>query len=93
VCTKVRRQGNGRTETEEDAQGIHGHVDNGDGELVDEGRGKEVEQREQPPYSNEESVVDDGVCAVGRTLDVVAGHGCDNHGADELSCVSHGSRL
>jgi hypothetical protein len=93
VSTKVRREGDSRTETKEDAQAIHGHVDNGYGELLDEGSGEEVEQREQPPYTHEESVVDDGVCAVSRTCDVVASHGCHDDGADELSGVSDGSCL
>jgi hypothetical protein len=93
VSTKVRREGDSRTETKEDAQAIHGHVDNGDRELLDEGSGEEVEQREQPPYTHEESVVDDGVCAVSRTCDVVASHGCHDDGADELSGVSDGPCL
>ena len=93
MCTKVRGQGNGGAEAEEDTQGIHGHVNNGDGELLDEGSGEEVEQREQPPHTNEEGVVDDGVCAVSCTLNVVAGHGGHDDGADELSCVSRRSRL
>jgi hypothetical protein len=93
VSTKVRREGDGRTETKENAQAIHGHVDNGDGELLDEGSGEEVKQREQPPYTNEEGVVDDGMCAVSRTCDIVAGHSCHDDGADELSGVSDGSRL
>lgn len=84
VCTEIRCERDGSAETEQHAQSIHGDVDNGDAELVDKGRGQEVQQGEEPPYADEEGVVDDGVGAVCGALDVVGHEGCDEDGADEL---------
>ena len=39
MSTKVCGQRDGSAETEQDAQSVHDHVDNGDAELVDEGCG------------------------------------------------------
>ena len=87
VRTKIRRQGDSGAEAEKHAQRIHGDVDNGDAELLDEGRGQEVEQGEEPPDTHEERVVDDrrhsGVCAG----DVVAHQRCYDDGADQLGIL------
>lgn len=80
----IRGQSNSSTEAENDTQGIKGNVDDGHAKAVDEGRGQEVQQGEEPPYADEERVVDDGVSAVVGTSNVVAHEGCDDEGADEL---------
>jgi hypothetical protein len=51
--TQVRRQRNRRAKAEQHAQRIHGSVDNRDAELVQERRGDEVQQSEQPPQADE----------------------------------------
>ena len=84
VSSKVGRQRNSSAEAEQNAQAVHDHVDDGDGELVNECCGKEVQQREQPPYTNEQCVVDDRVGAVSGARNVVASHGCNNNSTDEL---------
>lgn len=89
VSAEVGGKCDSSTETEEHAQSIHDHVDDGNGELVDECCGKEVQQCEQPPYTDEQCVVDNRVCAVGRTCDIVAGHSCNDHSAEELYVVNH----
>jgi hypothetical protein len=81
---QIRGQRHRGTKTKQHAQRIHGDVDNGNAEFVDERRGQEVEEREEPPDADEERVVDDGVGAVGGTVDVVGHEGCDQDGADEL---------
>lgn len=59
VGTDVRGKCDGGAEPEDDTEGIEGSVDNRDTEPLDEGRGQEVEEGEQPPDTNEERVVDD----------------------------------
>lgn len=86
VRTKVRGQSDGGAEAEENTQCIHGDVDNGDAELLDEGSREEVQQREQPPYTHEEGVVDDRVHARVGARNVVTHERSHNDGADELPC-------
>lgn len=59
VGAKVSRQRNSSAKTEQNAQSIHDHVNDRDSELVNERCREEVQQCEQPPYSNEQGVVDD----------------------------------
>lgn len=93
MCTKVRSERNGSAETEQYAQCVHGNVDDGDAEFVEKRGGEEVQQGQEPPYSDEKGVVDNGVGAVRRAVNVV-GHECrDEDGADELSYIRHGFRL
>jgi hypothetical protein len=84
VHAEVCGKGNGGAEGEEYAQRIHGDIDDWDAELLDEGRRHKVEQGEQPPDADEEGVVDDGMCAVVRAINVAAHEGNDEDGADEL---------
>jgi hypothetical protein len=84
VCAKVRSERDGGAEAKEHAQSIEGGVDNGDAELVDEGGRDEVNEGQEPPYADEEGVVDDGVGAIGCAINVVGHEGCDEDGADEL---------
>lgn len=84
VSTQVGWERNSGAETEKHAQSIESHIDDGNGKLVDERCGKEVQQCEQPPHTNEQCVVDNRVCAVSGACNVVAGHGCDDDSADEL---------
>lgn len=79
---------NSSAEAEQHAQAVHGNVNNWNAELVDEGRRQKVEQREQPPHTDEERVVDDGVCAICCAVDVVGHERCDEDGADELATVN-----
>lgn len=79
---KVRGQRNSSAEAEQHAQRVHGDVDNGDAELVDEGRGQEVQQGEEPPDADEKRVVDNGGDAVVGARDVVAHEGGDEDGAE-----------
>jgi hypothetical protein len=89
--TQVGGQRNSSAEAEQHAQSIHGDVDNRDAELLDEGCWQEVEQREEPPYTHEERVVDDGGHAVVGARDVVAHEGCDEDCAEELGRVRRNS--
>lgn len=82
VCAQVSGESDGGAETEEYAQGVHGDVDNGDAELVDEGGGQEVEEGEEPPHAHEERVVDNGVDARVGARNVVAHEGCNEDGAE-----------
>jgi hypothetical protein len=84
VSTKVCGKRDGSAEAEQHAQSIHGDVDNGDAELLDEGCGQEVQQGEEPPHADEERVVDNRVCAMCRAIDVVGHEGSNEDGADEL---------
>ena len=84
MSSEVGWQRDSSAEAEQNAQAVHNHIDDGDGELVDECRGKEVQQRKQPPYTNEQCVVDDRVGAVSGARNVVASHGCDNYSTNEL---------
>jgi hypothetical protein len=59
VRTNVCRQRDGSAEAENNGERIHRDIHNRDAKLVDEGCGQEVQQCEQPPYSDEERVVDD----------------------------------
>lgn len=52
VGTEVGGKRDSSAEAEQHAQSIEDHVNDGDGELVDERCGEEVKQREQPPYTN-----------------------------------------
>jgi hypothetical protein len=87
--TEIRSERNSSAEPEQHAQRIHGNVDDGDAELVEEGCGQEVQQGEEPPHADEEGVVDDGVGAVCGAVDVVGHERCDEDGADELLYVSN----
>jgi hypothetical protein len=87
VRAEVRSQRDSTAEAEEHAQSIQGDVNNGDAELLDEGSGQEVEQGEEPPYADEEGVVDDGVGAVCCAVDVVGHEGCNKDGANQLCLV------
>ena len=78
-------QRNGGTEREEHAQRVHGNIDNGNAELVDKRRGDEVDQRQKPPQTHEERVVDDAVGSVVCAIDVVGHEGHDEDGANKLS--------
>jgi len=82
--TKVRSQRDGSAEAKEHAQRVQRNIDDGDAELVDERCGQEIQQCEEPPYANEEGVVDDGVCAVCCAVDVVCHERCYEDGADQL---------
>lgn len=84
MSSEVGRQRNSSAEAEQNAEAVHDHVHDGNGKLVDECCGEEVQQREQPPYTNEQCVVDDGVGAVSGARNVVASHGCNNYSTDEL---------
>jgi hypothetical protein len=84
VRTEVCSERNGSAEAEQHTQSIHGDVDDGDAELVDERRGQEVHQGEEPPHADEERVVDNRVCAVCCAVDVVGHEGGNEDGADEL---------
>lgn len=59
VSTEVGGERNCSAKAEQHAQAIHDHVHDGNGELVDECCRKEVQQGEQPPYTNKKCVVDD----------------------------------
>lgn len=85
MSTKVGGERNSGAEAEQNAQAIQDHIHDRNGELVDERCGEEVQQREQPPYTNEQRVIDDRVCSVSGTRDVIAGHCCDDNSTDELS--------
>jgi hypothetical protein len=84
VSTKVGRERNSGAEAEKHTQTIHDHINKGNGELVDECCGEEVQQSEQPPDTNEKCVVDDRVCSVGGARNVVASHCCDDNSTEEL---------
>jgi hypothetical protein len=85
VRTQIRCQRYRCAEAEQHAQRVHGSVDNRDAELVQERRGDEIQQGEEPPQANEKRVVDDRVGAVVRAVDVVSHEGNDEDGADLLS--------
>jgi hypothetical protein len=88
VSTKVGWERNSSAEAEKYAQTIHDHIDDGNGELVDECCGEEVQQSEQPPYTNEKCVIDDRVCSVSGARDVIAGHCCNDNSTEQLSTIS-----
>jgi hypothetical protein len=93
VCTEVCGEGDSSAEAEQHAQSIEDGVDDGDAELVDEGGGDEVDEGEEPPYADEEGVVDNGVGAVCCAVDVVGHEGCDEESADELFTLDKSSIL
>jgi hypothetical protein len=92
VRADVCGQRNGSAEAEDDTKRIHGDVHNRDAELVDEGCRQEVQQCEQPPYTDEQRVVDDRVCApVSARNDVTHERGNENS-ADQLDIVNEALR-
>jgi hypothetical protein len=93
VRANICRQRNSSAEAEDDAERIHSNIHNRDAELVDEGCRQEVHQCEQPPYTNEQRVVDDRVCApVSARNDVT--HECGNeNSADQLDTVNEALQM
>jgi len=85
VRTEICGQRNGGAEGEEHAQCVHGDINDGDAELVDKGRGDEVDQRQEPPQTHKERVVDDAVGSVVGAINVVGHEGHDEDGANKLS--------
>ena len=84
MSTEVGGECNSSAEAEKYAEAIKDHIHNGNGELVNERCWEEVQQGEQPPYTDEQGVVDDRVCSVSGARNVVAGHSCDDNSAEEL---------
>jgi len=86
VYTEVCGESDGGAEAEKNTQCIKSDVENGDAELLDERSWEEVEQGEEPPYTHEQGVVNDGVYASVRACDVVTHQRSDDDGTDELPC-------